>query len=300
MLDAERKILLKADDRGNEMGVMRGIDDLVERGLITDVSLIIQFTKERERDLLLEAIEKSSIKDEPGIGILLHVNTVTGKPVSDPDKVSSLVNSQGVFRRPAQTTRSSWEEYAQTIKMDDVRTELEAQITQFHQVFAHYPHALDAHNMGLWFPYEAAEITMQLAEQLKIPLTAPKVFTNQSTSGPFNDVFIVDQRIRDEIKRRGIPTPDHASVTYWNSSDTLIESTSRLLRALGSLKPGVTEFFFHPGHPDFESSDPRYKRGRVRDYQLLTDPLIQQRISSLPLTSYRQILTEYNSQRLID
>lgn len=290
MLNTERKIILKADDRGNEMGVIRGIDELVERGLITDVSLIIQFTKERERDLLLEAIEKSPIRDEPGIGILLHVNIVTGKPVSDPDRVPSLVNNQGIFRRPAQTTRSSWEEYAQTTNMDDIRTELQAQVDQFYQVFDRYPHALDAHNMGLWFPYKAAEITMQLAQDLKIPLTAPKVFTDRETEGPFYEVFIIDQRIRREIRRRGIPTADHASVTYWNSSESLTQSRRRFLRALGSLKPGVTEFFFHPGHPDFESPDPRYKRARVRDFELLTDPLIQQTISKIPLTSYRQLI----------
>lgn len=289
MISTERKIILKADDRGNEPGVVRGIDELVRRGLITDVSLIIQFTGEKERESLLKAIESSSIKDEPGIGILLHVNTVTGKPVSSPDKVRSLVDSQGVFRRPLQTTRSSWEEFVQAIRMDDIRTELESQVALFHRVFGHYPHALDAHNMGLWFPYEAAEITMQLAQELQVPLTAPKVFTNRETAGPFYEVFRIDQRIRREIMKRGIPGPDHASVTYWSSSESFLESKRRLLRALGSLKPGVTEFFFHPGHPDFESPDPRYKRGRVRDFELLTDSVVAQKISTIPLASYKKM-----------
>lgn len=294
MIEKESKIILKADDRGNEMGVVRGIDELLEKGLITDVSLIIQFTTEQERDLLLEAIDKSPIQDEPGIGILLHVNTVTGKPVSEPEVVSSLINSQGIFKRPLQTTRSSWQEYAQTISMDHIQREFEAQVERFYQVFGYYPHALDAHNMSLWFPYPVAEITMQMAQNLKIPLTAPKVFTDRLTTGPFSDVFIIDQKVRREIGRRGIPTADHASITYWNSSNTYLESKRRFLKALNSLEDGVTEFFFHPGHPDFESEDPRYRRGRVRDFELLTDIRVAQKISTIPLTSYKQMWTEYN------
>lgn len=288
MFDQERKIILKADDRGNDLGVLKGIDELVERGLLTDVSLIIQFTGEEERDLLLQAIEKSPLKNEPGVGILLHVNLVTGEPISDPRKVPSLVEGKR-FKRPPQPTLTAWQEYAKTIKPDDVREELDAQIESFHILFGHYPHALDSHNMSLWFPYQVAKATMDMAAQLRIPLTAPKIFTDRATTGPFPEVLVIDQRIRKEVQQRGIPTANYASVSYWNSSETHESSRRRFLNTLGLLKPGTTEFFFHPGHPGFESADPRYKRGRVRDFELLTDPKVVDKLSSLAKTSYKQL-----------
>lgn len=293
-----REIILKADDRGNEQGVLKGIDELVTMGVLTDVALIIQFTQEEQRDLLQAAISQSPLKETPGVGILLHVNTTTGKPISNPEKVCSLVDENGIFKKP-KTTRSAWEEYTKTISMDDFQRELEAQIERFYKLFGHYPHALDAHNMSLWFPKKAAQITLGIASELKVAVTNPKIYTDQIGKGPFNDIFMLEWRIRNEARSRGIPIADHASVTYWNSSDTLDQSVRRFLAALDNLEGGITEFFFHPGHPDYVSVDPRYQSGRVRDFQLLTDPKVVHKISTLSLTSYKQLsnsMPPFNSQ----
>lgn len=290
MIEEERRrIILKADDRGNQEAICEGIDYLVEQGFLTDVAIIIQWTGSRERDLLLEAISRSPLRNEPGIGIILHVNLVSGEPLSDPKDIPSLVDTNGFLIRPAVTTRTAWQDYTKNLVPDQVRREIEAQINRFTEVFGHLPHALDSHHMILAAP-PADEIAMEIALDMRVPITVPKTYTDELTKGPFSDVFEVDRELLQKYHNLGISTVDWEEVEYWNRLNKLEDSVSRFVNALLSVKPGITSFFFHPGHPDYLGKvDERFDRGRIRDFQILTHPKVRQAIASLTLTSYWQL-----------
>lgn len=293
----EQKLILKADDSGDEPAVYEGIIKLVAKGYITDVAVMITFMGQQEHDLLMQAAGMSPLREKPGIGIPLHVNFVTGKPLSRPEDVSSLVDINGMFYHP-QTLISAWDEYSKSVKADEVRRELDAQIEKYHQVFGHYPHALDSHNIILAVP-PADEIAMQIALELKIPIGYPKLYADRLNSeAPFSDILVAYPNLRDEYVRRGIVTADWCFSEYWNRYPTLDESASRLISALSILPYGVTEFFFHPGDPEFigQSRDPRFERGRVRDFRILTHPKVREIVGTLSLTSYKELFNKAQSK----
>lgn len=139
------------------------------------------------------------------------------------------------------------------------------------------------------------EIAMQIAQELKIPIGYPKLYADQlNQEAPFSDILVVYPKLQDEYVRRGLVTADWCFSEYWNRYSTLDESVSHLISVLSSLQSGVTELFFHPGHPDFiaQSTDPRFVRGRVRDFRILTHPKVREIIGTLTLTSYKQLFNE--------
>lgn len=293
------KLILKADDRGHDLAVSNGIDALIENGRVTDVAVMANFTDHPQRDFLLKAIAQSPLRDKPGIGIVLHVNLVSGRPLSRSETVPSLVDSDGVFRCPANPLISLWKEYVQTLSGEDVERELNAQIEKYYRLFGHYPHALDSHHIILAVA-PADEIAMKLAQELKIPMTHPKLFADRlNKEAPFSDIQVTHQKLLDEYQKRGILTADWSVPEYWNKYKTLEESVMHLINVLHSLKPGVTELFFHPGHPDYADwvSDPRLERGRVRDYKTLIDTQVCEVVKTLTLTSYRELFEQ--SQNII-
>lgn len=284
----EPYIILKADDSGNDPAVYRGVNKLVAEGLITDVAVMITFMGPQERDFLLEAISQSPLKDRPGIGIPLHVNFTTGRPVAGPENVPSLVDNNGVFRRP-RTLISDWTDYATTISPDDIRCELDAQIEAYHRLFGHYPHALDSHNMILAIP-PVDEIAIEFAAAMKIPITVPKVYKDRLTGDPFSDLFRIDVALLEKYRTRDIVTVDWEEVQYWNRFRKLETSIDRFMDALLSAKAGVTSFFFHPGHPDYLGRlDERFDRGRVRDFQILSHPRVKEVVQTINLTSFKEL-----------
>lgn len=288
MLEKKPSIILKADDYGGDPGVRAGILELAKSKYITDVAVMVAFIGQEESDALKEA--------HTDIGILLHVNFTAGRPLAGFKNVPSLVDDDGIFHRP-QALISAWKEYAKNISGEDVKREINAQAERFRKLFGYYPHALDSHNIILAVaPID--EIAMRIAEDLKIPMTYPKLYADQlNPEAPFSDILVTHPSLHGRYVKRGIVTADHCFPEYWNRFRTLDGSVRRFLDAIGSLKPGITEFFFHPGHPDLTSADPRYERGRVRDYMILTDPRVAGKLSTLTLTSYRELSEKDNKQR---
>lgn len=290
------RIILKADDSGNNQAVYRGINQLVAEGCITDVAVMITFIGSRERDFLLAAIDQSPLRDKPGIGIPLHINFVAGKPLAGFENVPTLVDANGVFRRP-KTLISDWVEYASTISPDDIRRELDAQVEAYQRLFGRYPHALDSHHMILAIP-PVDEIAMGIALEMKVPITIPKIYADRLTKDPFSDVFKIDKKLLEKYHTRGIVTVDWEEVQYWNRFRRLETSVNRVADALVSVGPGITSFFFHPGHPDYLGCiDERFDKGRVRDFQILTHPKVREIIGTLALTSYKELFDKAQDRK---
>ncbi len=281
------QLILKADDYGNMPEGNDGINDLVRRGLLTNVGVMITFAGEKERDDLLRAIRESPNKDL--VGIVLHVNFQTGRPLSKPKDVPSLVGEDGLFKRP-EPTREAWDRYAKQINPQDAERELEAQIQRFRELFGHNPDALDSHNVILAVE-PVAEIAMRKAKELDIPITYPYLYTEK-----YDGVLgtqVLHTQLQSEYKRRGIPTADHAFPTYFNS---MSDPIGEMVQALDTLQPGVTQIVFHPVSPDYPSiptdSPERFGR-RLMDYKILTDSQVETRVEGLrrngQLTSYKEM-----------
>lgn len=109
-------LILNADDFGLSPSVNRGIVEAYHAGVITSTTLMANMPG------FDEAVQIA--KAEPGLGVGLHFNLSYGRPLSEPRKVSSLVDPTGAYTyRPGQDA-VPW-------TAEDVQTELEAELHVF-------------------------------------------------------------------------------------------------------------------------------------------------------------------------
>ncbi|HZE87230.1 MAG TPA: ChbG/HpnK family deacetylase [Methylomirabilota bacterium] len=274
------RVILKADDYGNQAS---GINELVEKGNLSSVGTLIAFTGKKEAEALQQSVAVSPFRET---SIVLHTNFQSGYPVSGAENVPSLVDDQGRFLRP-RPIATEWEIYRAQINPDHVRRELDAQIEKFYHEFGYYPDALDSHNIILAVD-PVAEIAMERAQQLAIPITFPYLYADDFGPGPLA-AQVVHTKLLEEYKRRGIKTADY---TYPNDNGNHIylnslpieQGTQKLLQGLQALQPGVTQIVFHPVHPKkprIPSDTQEINRGRKRDYEMLSDPRVSAEIKIL-------------------
>ncbi|MFA5809280.1 MAG: ChbG/HpnK family deacetylase [Thermoleophilia bacterium] len=84
-----KKLIVNADDFGLTEGVNRGILECHERGVVTSTTLLVNGDDARA------AAEAAA--EHPQLGVGLHLNLTSGKPVLAAGKVSSLIDDEGFF-----------------------------------------------------------------------------------------------------------------------------------------------------------------------------------------------------------
>lgn len=84
-----RLLIVNADDFGLSVGVNKGIIRAYRQGIVTSTSMLVNMPAwSHARDLARAC---------PGLAVGLHFNLVSGRPLSRPDQVATLVNAQGEF-----------------------------------------------------------------------------------------------------------------------------------------------------------------------------------------------------------
>ncbi len=229
-----RTLIVNADDFGLTRGVSRGILEARRAGIVTSTTVIVN----RPIDAgLIDELKAS------GLGIGLHLNLTLGPPVSDPRRVSSLVDAQGQFIRDAL-------EVAARARKDEARIELGTQIDAFRRLIGRFPTHLDSHHHVGRHP-SILELVLDFAKAIRVPVRSQ------------------DDLVRAAARRLKLRTPDHfvgesGPEPYWTAERVLAELT-----ALGA---GVTEFMTHPGHYDEDLAYSRYGKQREAELAGLTDP----------------------------
>lgn len=82
-------IIINVDDLGLHPAVRRAVADLAARGTVTSTTLLAN------GPAFEEAL--SLPQEAPGVGIGVHLNVLRGRPLSPPEKVSTLVGGNGLF-----------------------------------------------------------------------------------------------------------------------------------------------------------------------------------------------------------
>ena len=229
-----RTLIVNADDFGLTRGVSRGILEAHRQGIVTSTTVIV--TRPIE-PALVEALQGS------GLGVGVHLNLTLGAPISDPQRVPSLVDAEGRFIRDAR-------EAAGRAAKDEARIELGNQIDAFRRIVGRFPTHLDSHHhVGRHEPI--LELVLDFAAAIKVPVRSE------------------DDGVRAAARRRKLRTPDHfvgeaASEPCWTAERVLAE-----LHAMGN---GVTELMTHPGYYDEDLAYSRYGKQREMELRGLTDP----------------------------
>jgi predicted glycoside hydrolase/deacetylase ChbG (UPF0249 family) len=150
------KLILNADDLGYSPAVNEAILNLHEQGRLSSTSLVVNLRYSRD------ALEV--VKEQPGLGVGVHLNLTKGRPCLPGEQIASLVSDDGNFHHtPVFYTRA----LAGGISLLEVEAEVRAQIERVLAAGIHPTH-LDSHSHWQILPPLAALIP-KLAREYGIP-----------------------------------------------------------------------------------------------------------------------------------
>jgi predicted glycoside hydrolase/deacetylase ChbG (UPF0249 family) len=160
--DQTRFLIITADDFGASKNINEGIKLAADKETITTISALTNFSES-----LPELKEISEA--HPDIGIGIHLNITTGKPVLAAAEIPSLVNAAGNFY-----TIDELLPVIKSISLSELRNELSAQILALKNMNIKIDHLSD-HNGILSFYTPFFEVVTDLALDFSTPVRTPAI-----------------------------------------------------------------------------------------------------------------------------
>lgn len=130
-----KRLLIRADDLGFSDGVNCGIAATVAAGLVRSVGVMTNMP---------EAASGLARIADYQVCLGQHTNISTGKPLTDPARIPSLVDDQGNFKS-SRAYREAAQRGEDLVALDDVVLEIEAQYEQFRELTGQEPGYFEGH-----------------------------------------------------------------------------------------------------------------------------------------------------------
>lgn len=298
LFPGEKKLIITADDYGINNHINDGIELGIEKGIVTTVSVLINLPGAPSR-------LKKAAGSYPHIGWGLHCNLTSGRPVSSPGTVSSLIDKDGTF-----FTVETLICRLPKVDLVELKRELRNQIELFLSTGVVLDHLSSQHNiLMLYDPFFT--VMLELAQEFGLPVRSPIVF---SVADPFfsnaetkkraltliraawlkNPLFFFSLgdghtmkgmgRNRETLHQHGIPHPDVLIDVFWGSP-----YPEQLLSIFQRLPEGVSELVVHLGLYNSESPIPKgiegeYLMERELELCLITSPLVRRWLDTYNIT----------------
>jgi len=248
-MNGEKNLIINADGYGFTHGINRGIEETVERGVVTSISVNANFAAASE----LAAFARRY----PRISVGIHLNPVVGRPLSDPKRIPTLVNAEGEFHYRDFIRRL----LRGMIDPDEMFIELSAQIRRVREMGVEISH-LDSHRgQHLFPPYfrvflrvlEASGVGRMRTHAHYMLADAPHPWLASFgfyLGHPYRLATHTWARYEMRVaRRRGAKMADRLLSTERNDDKA---NLMRWLRLLRNVPPGWNEVFCHPAYPDDE------------------------------------------------
>jgi predicted glycoside hydrolase/deacetylase ChbG (UPF0249 family) len=251
-----KKLIVNADDFGLSKGTTDAIIDCHINGIITSTTLMSNMPSAE--------YAVSRAKAFPNLSIGLHLNLTEGKPLTDPDKVDNLIDSNGNFLSASKQRRNL---ISNEKAKEQVYRELEAQLKRALDLGVHITH-FDSHN-GTHKKPAVLNAIIKLHKLYGIPAarTNNGLYWTDPNANIFCKLektllnFIRFQRAYSRtaahliMRRNGLLTPDRLIILgYLIPSPPKKGLKERVLQCLKSLPDGISEIGFHP-KSDGQSSE---------------------------------------------
>ncbi len=127
-----KKILLRADDLGYSEAVNYGIEKSVKDGLISSLGVMVNMPATQHGVDLIKDCD---------LALGVHTNICAGKPLTNPERIPSLVDENGYFKS-SKIFRAAKEDF---VVFDEVILEIEAQYQKFLELFGRKPDYFEGH-----------------------------------------------------------------------------------------------------------------------------------------------------------
>jgi chitin disaccharide deacetylase len=234
----DRLLIVNCDDLGSSHAANVGVYEALREGTATSATLMVPCPWARE------AAARHRGED---VGVHLTLNSEWDRYRWGPITYApSLVDGDGGFPR---TVEEVWEH----ADLDEVRRELRTQVERAILWGFDVTH-LDSHMGTLQLRPEFFDVYLELAVEFDLPLRLAGASAERVTGFPF-------RRLAEE---EGVVFPDHFLHVAGMGTRRVLE------RALGDLRPGVTEVYAHPAidTPELRALAPDWP-ARVDDHDLL-------------------------------
>jgi predicted glycoside hydrolase/deacetylase ChbG (UPF0249 family) len=243
-------LVVNADDLGVSPGMTLGVVKAHREGIVTSASLAVTTP-------YYEHAVDTCVRECPELGIGLHFTLTSGKPVSAPDRVPRLRNSDGFFRWRFLPLLAAATARERSDLLDQVEIELEAQLGRLVRDDIHPDHIDGERHVHLIpgiFERVVAAAQRHGVPFVRVGRDIGLRFVNVAHApglllrGGFPKSWLV-AALSARNRRRfggGLRAADGlASYLYSGRLDLLVK---RLLS--GPPAPGITEVMVHPGLPE--------------------------------------------------
>ena len=249
-----KKLIVNADDLGRTEGINEGIFDAHRRGVVTSATMMVNYPSARRVAVLS--------RDNPALGIGLHVALSGGVPALPPEHLRSLVDAKGML--PAKPEGLAAADPA------EVLAEVRAQLKLFREIMGRDPTHFDSHHHSHREVPAVFEAILTLAWETGLP------------------VRNVSPAMAERLRREGVPTPDHFVEDFYAEGATLND----LIGIVEDLPAGTSEIMCHPAVVDEElRSSSGYSDVRAQELDVLTHGAVRQAVqrSGVRLISFGQL-----------
>lgn len=286
-----KALILNADDFGLTLGVNEGVIRAHREGILTSATLMAN------GEAFEDAVRRA--RENPSLGVGVHLVLVGGRPVAPPGEVASLVDENDEM--PSSLASFVAKVTAGLIRDEHIERELTAQIRKV-RVSGIEPTHLDSHKHTHAHP-RVMESVARVARQcgvtrIRKPFEALRDSWRsanvQSVSGAIQLMGATAAQISvprfDAVSRRyGLRSPDH----FLGLALTGQVSSAALCRLIDTLPHGTTEIMLHPGicDSDLQATGSRLQAQRETELDALLTPGLESVLAEreIRLISYREL-----------
>jgi len=266
-----RRLIVNADDFGRSRSINEAVIRAHRDGILTSASLMVN-----EPDCA-EAVTLA--KENPKLGVGLHLTLLMGHSALPPEKIPGLVNARGEFSNSPVGVGMGY--FFRRGLRGQLRAEIRAQFEKFRATGLPLDH-VNGH-LHLHLHPVVFRILMDDAESLGIRylrLTRDCLArSRRMASGRWfyrlSHAAIYDwlsRRSQAPLRQRGI---QHAHITFGLLQDSRVDE-DYLLKLLPELPPGDSELYSHPSLDKFK-----------HEFDALVSPRVKQLISKLGIELIR-------------
>jgi hopanoid biosynthesis associated protein HpnK len=266
-----RRLIVNADDFGRSSSINQAVVRAHREGILTSASLMVN---EPGFD---EAVKLA--KENPGLGVGLHLTLLVGHSALPPEKIPGLVNDRGEF--PDNPVSVGFRYFFRRRLREQLRAEIHAQFSKFHATSLPLDH-VNGH-LHLHLHPVIFRILMEDAEQLGIRhlrftrdcFARSRRMTHGRWFYRVAHAFIHDclsKRAREPLRQRGIK---HAQITFGLLQDSHVDE-EYVLKLLPELPPGDSELYSHPSLDKFK-----------HEFDALVSPRVKEQIKKLGIELIR-------------
>jgi hopanoid biosynthesis associated protein HpnK len=269
--DSARRLIVNADDFGLSHSVNEAVVQAHREGILTSASLMVN---ESGFD---EAVKLA--KENPKLGVGLHLTLLQGHSALSPEKIPGLVNSLGEFsNRPVGV---GMKYFFRSGLREQLRAEIRAQFEKFHTTGLQLDH-VNGH-LHLHLHPTVFKILMEDSEKLRIrhlrltrdclsrsrKISRGHFFYKISHAAIFEFLSVRTRKVLAAKKIR------HAQITFGLLQNARVDE-EYVLKLLPELPPGDSELYSHPSLDKFK-----------HEFDALVSPCVKEHIRKLGIELIR-------------